>query len=383
MLREKMPWIGHNPPMRIAERGSSYLIAAILAILCTLALAGSAYADEPPGTPASPGSAETPSPGEGQAAGPGGQGEETPGGQGSQPQESGQEIPATGGEASGGTGGSGGEKPVETPATGGESGEGATSSPGTGETTKPASVEAPAPVEQTPQETVKEVVAIKTGQEGPEGATAALLHGNSSDSGTAQDSVARMASVGETSGEPQALVAGPLSPPPSAPMAGDGEAQASATPALGGGDNGPGGGMTAAQHAEALSCELSALGGRATDNCTVGWLGEKRLAESSTIGFARVDGSFATAMGGGLPPGGGGHGGSAVGNSPVSPTPGPAPGGASGGAAVGGGSGVAPSAFLSLAGLLLLAGPRAMRRLRLSSRPWLTACFVLIPERPG
>jgi hypothetical protein len=47
------------------------------------------------------------------------------------------------------------------------------------------------------------------------------------------------------------------------------------------------------------------------------------------------------------------------------------------------GSGTALSIFLTLAGLLLMAAPRAMRRLRLSCQPWLTACFVLIPERPG
>jgi hypothetical protein len=67
---------------------------------------------------------------------------------------------------------------------------------------------------------------------------------------------------------------------------------------------------------------------------------------------------------------------------PTSPTPGPAPAGAAGGAAVGG-SGIAPTAFLTLAGLLLLAAPHALRRLRLSSRPWRTSFFVLIPERPG
>jgi hypothetical protein len=48
-----------------------------------------------------------------------------------------------------------------------------------------------------------------------------------------------------------------------------------------------------------------------------------------------------------------------------------------------GGSGMGLSTFLTLAGLLLLGAPRAMRRLRLSCEPWLTACFVLIPERPG
>ncbi len=382
MLREKMLWIGHNPPMRIAERGLYCLTAAILAILCTLAVASGAYADEPPGGPATPESAETQGQGEGQPSGSGGPSEETQGA-GGQSQETGQETPVTGEEVSG-SGGVVGEESGESPPAAGESGESAPTSPGTGETTEPASVEAPPATEQTVQEPVKEIAVTKTeGLEGQEAGAAGPLHGNSSESGVAQDSVARAASAGEAAGESQALMAGPLSPPPTAPMAGSGEAQTPATPALGGGDNGPRGGLTAAQRAGALSCELSALGGSATDNCTVGWLGEKRfLGGSSTVGFARVDGSLAAAMTGTLPPGGG-HGGSAVGNAPVSPAPGPAPGGASGGAAVGGASGLAPSAFLSLAGLLLLAGPRAMRRLRLSSRPWLTACFVLIPERPG
>jgi hypothetical protein len=366
-----MPWIGHNPRMRIAERGSFCLTTAILAILCTLALAAGAHADEPVGAPTTPGATEGQGVGEGQPAGSGGQSEETQGG-GVLPQETGQEPPLTGEEASAGSGGSVGE-------------EAAPSSPGAGETSEPASVEVPPVVEQKAPEPVKEVVVTKTGQEGVEGleaGAAALLHGSTADSGAAQDPVAHAASAGETAGESQALIAGPLSPPPTAPMAGAGEAQAPTTPVPGGGDNAPRGGMTAAQRAGALSCELSALGGRTTDNCTVGWLGGKRfLGGSSTVSFGSVEGSLAAAMTGGLPPGGG-HGGSAVGNAPVSPIPGPAPGGASG-AAVGGAGGVAPSAFLSLAGLLLLAAPRAMRRLRLSSRPWLTACFVLIPERPG
>jgi hypothetical protein len=58
----------------------------------------------------------------------------------------------------------------------------------------------------------------------------------------------------------------------------------------------------------------------------------------------------------------------------------PAPSGASGSAA---GFGFAVSISLMLAALLLLAAPRAMRRLRLLREPWLQARFVLIPERPG
>ncbi len=117
-----------------------------------------------------------------------------------------------------------------------------------------------------------------------------------------------------------------------------------------------------------------------TDNCTVGWFGTQRLLSASPAGFATAAESLTTEPAGEPPAGG--HGGSAGGSSPVSPAPGPAPSGASGGSATGG-SGLAPSGFLTLAGLLHLAAPRAMRRLRLSCQPWLTACFVLIPERPG
>jgi hypothetical protein len=66
------------------------------------------------------------------------------------------------------------------------------------------------------------------------------------------------------------------------------------------------------------------------------------------------------------------------------PSPSPAPaGGSAGGSAGGGGSGGGLTGFITLLGLLLLAAPRALRRLRLRCEPWLTAFFVLIPERPG
>jgi len=58
----------------------------------------------------------------------------------------------------------------------------------------------------------------------------------------------------------------------------------------------------------------------------------------------------------------------------------PAPSGVSGSAAA---AGFAVSICLTIAALLLLAAPRAMRRLRLPREPWLDARFVLIPERPG
>jgi hypothetical protein len=81
-------------------------------------------------------------------------------------------------------------------------------------------------------------------------------------------------------------------------------------------------------------------------------------------------------------PAGGRSGGSPGGSSPIGPPPGPTPSGTFGGAA-GGGAGIALSGFPTFAGHLLRGAPVAMRRLRLSFQPWLTAFFVLIPERPG
>jgi hypothetical protein len=137
--------------------------------------------------------------------------------------------------------------------------------------------------------------------------------------------------------------------------------------------------IIAAQQAKELRCELSAVGGRMTSSCSAGTLSTQSFASTAPSGLANGVVSLAAAAGGSPP--GPGNGGSASGGPPVSPTPGPAPGGASGAAP--GASGVALSGFFTLAGLLLLGAPRAMRRLRLSCTPWRTACFVLIPERPG
>jgi outer membrane biosynthesis protein TonB len=134
------------------------------------------------------------------------------------------------------------------------------------------------------------------------------------------------------------------------------------------------------QRPQSLSCALSGLQENAAEDCGVGVFGVQRLLAPAAIGFETTDASLVAATA--EPPSGGGGGGSAVGSRPVGPSPGPAPSGSSGASAVGG-AGVALSGFLTLAGLLGLAAPRAMRRLRLSCRPWLTACFVLIPERPG
>jgi hypothetical protein len=135
--------------------------------------------------------------------------------------------------------------------------------------------------------------------------------------------------------------------------------------------------LSAAQRAEDLSCQLSGLSGSATGDCTARWSGTEGLASASATFVAG-----ATPMTGSGAPPTGGYGGSTGGTRTVVPPPGPAPSGAFGGSAAGG-SGIALSGFFTLAGLLLMAAPLAMRRLRLSCRPWLTAFFVLIPERPG
>lgn len=63
--------------------------------------------------------------------------------------------------------------------------------------------------------------------------------------------------------------------------------------------------------------------------------------------------------------------------------PTPSPGGVSPAGGAGVSAGLSASTLLALAALLLLAGPRAMRRLRLAAGSRRPAQFVLIPERPG
>ena len=133
--------------------------------------------------------------------------------------------------------------------------------------------------------------------------------------------------------------------------------------------------------AAATSETLSALAGRISSNCTTVSPGAQVALSTSSTSFNNVAASLAAATPGGPPDGG--HGGSTSGSPPVGPPTGPAPSGVSGGAGMGAAGGLAFPGFLTLAGLLLAGAPRAMRRLRLSCQPWLTACFVLIPERPG
>ena len=139
---------------------------------------------------------------------------------------------------------------------------------------------------------------------------------------------------------------------------------------------------SATKQAGRFSCELSALSGDATDNCTVGWLGSAHdLVSVLPTSVAAAEVSSLSPDATSTSPAGAGRNGFIVSGPPAEPATGSAPSGASG-APSGGSSGAGVSSFLTLAGLLLLGAPRAMRRLRLSCEPWLAGCFVLIPERP-
>jgi hypothetical protein len=136
-------------------------------------------------------------------------------------------------------------------------------------------------------------------------------------------------------------------------------------------------GLTAAQRAGELTCELSGLTERLSERCSADLLSSASLLAvvpgepAQEVSRARKS----THAGGGYSePAGGGRS--------VMPPPGPAPGGSFGGSA-GAGSGAALSGSFTHMGLFIFAAPCSMHRLRLSCRPWRTAFFVLIPERPG
>jgi hypothetical protein len=135
--------------------------------------------------------------------------------------------------------------------------------------------------------------------------------------------------------------------------------------------------MIAAQRAENFDRALGGLGSPLTG--TPGGLDGPALLSASAVLVDDLSGGTTSSIGA---PAGGRSGGSPGGSSPIGPPPGPAPNGTFGGAA-GGGAGIALSGFPAFAGHLLRGAPVAMRRLRLSFQPWLTAFFVLIPERPG
>jgi hypothetical protein len=135
--------------------------------------------------------------------------------------------------------------------------------------------------------------------------------------------------------------------------------------------------MIAAQRAENFDRALGGLGSSPTG--TASELHGPGLLSASAVLAEDLSGGATSSAGA---PAGGRSGGSPGGSSPIGPSPGPAPNGTFGGAA-GGGAGIALSGFPTFAGHLLRGAPVAMRRLRLSFQPWLTAFFVLIPERPG
>jgi hypothetical protein len=172
---------------------------------------------------------------------------------------------------------------------------------------------------------------------------------------------------------------GAIGPPASATAVGDPQ-KAAAKPAAG---------SSGAESARALAalvvanlgCGLSGIERHASSNCSASGGPPLAGVAPALVGAASARSQLPDPAA--AAPADGDHGGSAAGTRiPGSPGPSPAPGGAAGGSAAGG-SGVAFAACLSLAALLRLAPSRAMRRLRLSCEPWLTACFALIPERPG
>jgi hypothetical protein len=369
-----------NPLRQSADKCRLYLRAIVLAMLGALVLAGNANAEVPGTAGGTPPSAEAAP--EGASAGGAEHASEGP--TEGTPPVSGEPAPE---EATKGTPPVGGEAAPEAP-------KGAPSAPG-GEPAPEAAPKPPVGVEPPPEETPKGATsgtgAEHPSEEAPKGALSGPAGEHSSEGApagslssptpppviletpaTPQDAVTSGQSAREAPLALTVSLTGPFT------IGGPG---AGGPPTLdtGGASARAAVGMIAARRLGELSCQLSGPGGRATHSCAAGWMVGPPLSSDSTIGFATAASLAAAATGDS--PTGGGRGGSGMGNAPVSPAPGPAPSGASG--SMTGGSGTALLTFLTLAGLLLLAAPRAMRRLRLSCRPWLTACFVLIPERPG
>ena len=292
-----MLWIRHNPSMRICDMRVLRLGAVPLAMLGMLAFAGSAYAGvraDPLGTPEV---LEA----EGAQSGPGGEGSPegaaTPGGE-----EQHESPPIV-------------EEPKVTPPVVEEHLE----SPPPPvveehlearpiveehpENTPTVTVlgESPQTPPATGQGTEEAAKGLHTGQgsgEESEGGSASSRTLVSPDSTLAQPALAHSAAAEESA---TALLGLP-------PTVGGPRTQASATPAAGVIAAGARAATTAARRAGALSCQLTALGGRTADSCTVGWLGGKRFS-ASPVGLIPEASSLAAAATAGLS-GGGGHGGS-------------------------------------------------------------------------
>jgi hypothetical protein len=345
--------------------GRQCLRALVLAMLAMLLLAAGAQAD----TPAAGGEAP-----EGQEAGTGG------GWEGEAPQSTGGEgevAPETpAGETPGETGGETVvETPVETqPVPPSEPVEEVSAAPTEPVQETPVGTLPLESAEQTPVTVTEEPVQSKSTESTEEGASG----GSPAHSSTLLPAGASEASVRAAAPAEQA----PSGPPATAAaitaqiaeFAGQAIGSAKAVPV-----------RSAGSQAGRFRCELSALGGKMTDNCTAGWLGTPREVSSAPTSAAVTAVSSLAAAATANSPSGGGHDGSGLGGPPLTSAPGSAPGGSSGaatGAGGGGGSGAGVSIFLTLAGLLLLGAPRALRRLGLAFEPWLAGCFVLIPERP-
>jgi hypothetical protein len=237
----------------------------------------------------------------------------------------------------------------------------------------------PAPEAATPIPTPETVLSVSGQEKTP--TPEAVLSGASAPGNKGQETLVTGSGSGD---QGSALVViptgGPQQPPGGAPGGALGLPEVATASNVGPPTVGAAAKMTVAQRAQQFDCDLSSFGEHQSSGCSAGWLGAQRLLSQSPMGLVATAASVAASAG--SPPTGG-HGGSGTGSPPVNPAPGPtpAPSGASGSAA--GSSGIGLSGFLTLAGLLLLGAPRAMRRLRLSCQPWRTACFVLIPERPG
>jgi hypothetical protein len=257
-----------------------------------------------------------------------------------------------------------------------------------GEVTAP-SVPEPSP---TPEPVSQEAEVHAPAPEAPSGAKAPEAPGHIAGDEHPRTSeitalLAAASPTGPSSGEPDlAAAAGAASPPPGTTPMGSEVVELGrgpATPAMPSVVPLARARTLVEQRAEQRRCVLYALGAPGAGGCEGGWMVSTRTPSPVTAAAAAaVAGALGARPGVGRADND--PAGSAGGERPATPSPGPAPGGAGGGVSAGGsGGGVGLSGFLALTGLLLLAAPRALRRMALSCRPYRTAFFVLIPERPG
>jgi hypothetical protein len=350
--------------------GRLCLRAFVLSIFAVLLLAAAAQADvplaggeAPEGQEAGTGGVQEPQ----QPAGEGGWEGETPQGTGGEPEVA-PETP--GGETTGETvGETVVETPVETPVPPSETVE-----------------EAPAPPTEAVQETPVATLPLESSEKAPATAEEPALSKETTEEGASGGSPAHSSTLLSAADPtaPSVRAAAPEEQVPSGPPATAAAITAQIVEASGQAEGSAKAIPLAASQAGRFRCELSELSGKMTDNCTAGWLGAPREANSSPTSSAITAVSSLAAAATNSPPGGD-HDGSGPGGPPLPSAPGSAPGGSSGVATGGGGpagAGAGVSIFITLAGLLLLGAPRALRRFGLAFEPWLAGCFVLIPERP-